>query len=321
MADDPAQGVVDDVGARPRRSRACTCSTARSCRPRSGSTRRRRSRRWPSAAPRGSWRRSPERGAGATTPATSVAGRARSSRPASLEELVALVQRAEREGTTVRAVGAGHAWSDVALTDGFLVEPDRLERPGRARRRDAAPGAAGRPARRACWAARRCARSTPRSTARASRCRTWAATTRRRSPASSRPRPTARACAGARSRTSCARSTSSSPAARWCASSRADGPTDPAAFAAAHGDGRRLVQDDAIVPPPPSAASACLGLIRLARARGAREVLAQRGPHAQHVGGGPRRRSPPDGVLGEGDHYELFVNPYARKRRRAPRRS
>src|SRR5512134_1720471 len=46
--------------------------------------------------------------------------------PTSLRELVELVRRAEREGTTVRAVGAGHAWSDVALTDGYLVLPDRL---------------------------------------------------------------------------------------------------------------------------------------------------------------------------------------------------
>ena len=47
-------------------------------------------------------------------------------RPSSLEELVALVRRAEAEGTTVRAVGAGHSWSDAALTDGYLVLPDRL---------------------------------------------------------------------------------------------------------------------------------------------------------------------------------------------------
>jgi hypothetical protein len=46
--------------------------------------------------------------------------------PDSLEELVELVRRAERDQTTVRAVGAGHAWSDAALTDGYLVEPDRL---------------------------------------------------------------------------------------------------------------------------------------------------------------------------------------------------
>jgi len=37
-----------------------------------------------------------------------------------------VVRRAERAGTTVRAVGAGHSWSDVALTDGYLVEPRRL---------------------------------------------------------------------------------------------------------------------------------------------------------------------------------------------------
>ena len=46
--------------------------------------------------------------------------------PGSLGELVELVRLAEREGTTVRAVGAGHSWSDVALTDGYLVEPRNL---------------------------------------------------------------------------------------------------------------------------------------------------------------------------------------------------
>src|SRR3954462_3552556 len=46
--------------------------------------------------------------------------------PCSLQDLVELVQRAEREGTTVHAVGAGHSWSDVALTDGYLVEPTHL---------------------------------------------------------------------------------------------------------------------------------------------------------------------------------------------------
>lgn len=46
--------------------------------------------------------------------------------PRSLADLVALVRRAEREETTVRAVGAGHSWSDVALTDGYLVDPRHL---------------------------------------------------------------------------------------------------------------------------------------------------------------------------------------------------
>src|SRR5205085_2825358 len=46
--------------------------------------------------------------------------------PASLDALVEVVRRAERERATVRAVGAGHSWSDVALTEGHLLEPDRL---------------------------------------------------------------------------------------------------------------------------------------------------------------------------------------------------
>jgi FAD/FMN-containing dehydrogenase len=46
--------------------------------------------------------------------------------PSSTAALSELVREAERTGTTIRAVGAGHAWSDVALTDGILVETDRM---------------------------------------------------------------------------------------------------------------------------------------------------------------------------------------------------
>jgi hypothetical protein len=46
--------------------------------------------------------------------------------PSSTEELVQFVREAEELGTSVRAVGAGHAWSDVALTDGILLETDLL---------------------------------------------------------------------------------------------------------------------------------------------------------------------------------------------------
>jgi L-gulono-1,4-lactone dehydrogenase len=65
-------------------------------------------------------------------------------RPGTLEELVDLVKRAERERKTVRAAGARHAWSDVALTDGIMVEPDnlsRVERAGPATLRPQASGA------------------------------------------------------------------------------------------------------------------------------------------------------------------------------------
>jgi L-gulono-1,4-lactone dehydrogenase len=47
-------------------------------------------------------------------------------RPRTLQDLVELVGRAEKEGKTVHAAGARHAWSDIALTTGIMVEPDRL---------------------------------------------------------------------------------------------------------------------------------------------------------------------------------------------------
>lgn len=49
--------------------------------------------------------------------------------PSTTAELVDLVRDAERAGSRVRAVGAGHAWSDVALTDGTIVATDRLTGP------------------------------------------------------------------------------------------------------------------------------------------------------------------------------------------------
>ncbi len=47
-------------------------------------------------------------------------------RPDSLEELVNIVQEAERLGQPVRAVGSSWSNSDVAATTGFVVETDRL---------------------------------------------------------------------------------------------------------------------------------------------------------------------------------------------------
>lgn len=48
--------------------------------------------------------------------------------PSSLDELVALVRQAEAERVTIRAVGSGHSWSDVALTTGYLLRPTKLTR-------------------------------------------------------------------------------------------------------------------------------------------------------------------------------------------------
>ncbi|MBW3652445.1 MAG: FAD-binding protein [Actinobacteria bacterium] len=42
--------------------------------------------------------------------------------PRSIAE-VAQIVRLARERARLRAVGSGHSWSDVALTEGFLLEP------------------------------------------------------------------------------------------------------------------------------------------------------------------------------------------------------
>lgn len=49
--------------------------------------------------------------------------------PTSIDEVRAIVREAEAAGLTVRAVGSGHSWSDVALTRGFLLKTDKLSQP------------------------------------------------------------------------------------------------------------------------------------------------------------------------------------------------
>ena len=219
-------------------------------------------------------------------------------RPSSLEELVALVRRAEAEGTTVRAVGAGHAWSDVALTDGYLVDLPRAGSARIVRRRHGA-------ARARAAAARTCATSTPRWTrdglALPQHGRLRRADDRRRRVDLD---PRLGPATGARSRTSCARSTSS-----WRA-----GEVVRIEPAAAHRPG-------AFDATPLSRTTTFAPRLRhgharpdpLAGDRGAREVLAATRCARSTPGSACATRVTPDGVLGEGDHYELFLNPYAGK--------
>lgn len=49
--------------------------------------------------------------------------------PESAEDVVELVTFAEAEQLTVRAVGSGHSWSDVGLTGGLLLRPEGLRAP------------------------------------------------------------------------------------------------------------------------------------------------------------------------------------------------
>jgi FAD-linked oxidoreductase len=53
---------------------------------------------------------------------------ARIERPGSHDELAAAIERAQADGLNVRAVGAGHSFSDIACSDGLLVALDGLSR-------------------------------------------------------------------------------------------------------------------------------------------------------------------------------------------------
>ena len=86
----------------------------------------------------------------------------------------------------------------------------------------------------------------------------------------------------------------------------AGGITDPARY-----DGR-LIQDDATF-----FAAVCgigtLGLIHSLVIEVREKFFLNEVRTARHLGVASATRVTPDGVLGEGDHYELFVNPYAGK--------
>ena len=48
-------------------------------------------------------------------------------RPTTLAEIIDIIRRAESENRRVRAVGSGHSFSDVALTDDFLIDTHGLK--------------------------------------------------------------------------------------------------------------------------------------------------------------------------------------------------
>jgi L-gulono-1,4-lactone dehydrogenase len=230
--------------------------------------------------------------------------------PATTEELVELVRDAEREGTTVRAVGAGHAWSDVALTGGFLVETDAmsglLELDDGTLRPDARDGP--------------------------TLVRVRAGTRVRQLNALLDARDLALRNMGGYDAQSIAGVVSTSThgsgiefgpfpdavrsldmvvaGGELVRVEPSNGPTDPDAFEARHGAGRRLEQDDDTFAAA-ICGIGCLGvvdsLVLEVRAkfwlRERRVVRTWQEVRGELAGG----------VLGRHDHYELFLNPYARK--------
>jgi L-gulono-1,4-lactone dehydrogenase len=228
--------------------------------------------------------------------------------PRTLDELVDLVRDAERAGTTIRMVGSGHSWSDVALTDGVLLEPDGLS--GLLALDDGTLRAGVEPARLV---------------------RVLGGTRLRELNAALDNRGLALPNMGGYDAQTLAGVVSTSThgsGLRWgpfpslvrsldlvVASGAivrvepADGPTDPEAFARLYGDSRTLEQDDATFRAA-VCGMGCIGLIH-SLVIGVREKFWLDEVRTLSTWEEVRGGLTEDGVLGEGDHYELFVNPYA----------
>jgi L-gulono-1,4-lactone dehydrogenase len=225
--------------------------------------------------------------------------------PATTEELVELV----RLGMRVRAVGAGHAWSDVALTDGCLIETDRLsglldldDGTLRARALDPATHVRVR-------GGTRVRELNDLLHARGQALRNMGGYDHQ-------------SIAGVVSTSTHGSGVGFGPFPDVVRSldlvvargervrvEPADGPTDPARFAARHGDKRRLEQDDALFAAA-ICAFGCMGIIEAL-------VLEVRAAFRLHETRTVRtwervREELTEGILDRYEHYELFLNPYPR---------
>jgi hypothetical protein len=229
--------------------------------------------------------------------------------PASLEELVACVQRAESEATTVRACGARHAWSDAALTDGYMILPDELG--GLAELNDGTlhDGASG-------LSLARVLGGTHISTLNDELDRRCLALPQMGG-------YDAQTIAGV-----VATSTHGS-GLRWGAFpdlvrsldlviaggevvrvEPSDGITDPARFASVFGGARRLIQDDRTFAAAVCGIG-CMGIVHAVVIE-VREKFWLKEVRKAGTWEDTRDTLTKEGVLGAGDHYELFVNPYPR---------
>jgi L-gulono-1,4-lactone dehydrogenase len=228
--------------------------------------------------------------------------------PDSLDELRALVRRAEAEGTTVHPVGSGHAWSDVALTDGYLVKPGGMRGLQDLDDGTLRPELGGAPMVRVLG-------GTPLRELND-------ALDRRGLALPNMGGYDAQTIAGVVATSTHGSGLAWGPFPDLVRSVElvvsggavvrvepADGPTDAAAFAARFGDDRRLVQDDATF-----AAARCgvgaMGIV-YALVIDVREKFWLNEIRRLRTWDEVRGRLRADGVLGEGGHYELFVNPYA----------
>ena len=230
--------------------------------------------------------------------------------PRSIDEVVTIVRDAEAAGVTARAVGSGHSWSDVALTEGFLVRTGGLARvpaPEPDFVRDA-------------WAGRRLVRAEAgirlkelntyldgaglgleimggydhQTVAGVISTSTHGSGTRF-GPLNDGVRSLDVVTAGGRVQRI----------------ERADGPTDRAAYEAHHGDRRTLVQDDHVFDAV-VVGMGCMGIVCTALV-GVRERYRLREVRELRSWAEVRADLEDGGVFERNRHYELIFSPYKHK--------
>ncbi|MEY2442801.1 MAG: hypothetical protein QOJ46_2227, partial [bacterium] len=230
--------------------------------------------------------------------------------PRSIDDVVGIVRAAEQAGVTTRAVGSGHSWSDVALTDGFLMKTGGL-----ARVPSAEPDFLT-----ASWAGRDLVRTE--AGIRLEQLNAYldrAGLALRQMGGYDQ-----QTVAGVISTSTHGSGTTFGPLNDFAHSfdmvvsegrvvrvERADGPTNRATFEAHHGDRRTLIQDDHVFHAV-SVGMGCMGIICTALL----EVEPKywlREVREMHPWAKVKADLTEGAVFDDNEHYELVFSPYARK--------
>jgi FAD/FMN-containing dehydrogenase len=227
--------------------------------------------------------------------------------PRSIAEVQEIVRLARENGVTVRAVGSGHSWSDVALTPGFLLKPT-----GMTRIPAAEPDFV-----RSEWAGRRLVRAE--HGARIRELNAWLE--RNGMGFSNLGGYDGQTIAGVTSTSTHGSGITFGPLNDQLRSldvvvgdgsvqriEPAGGPTDRAAYEAHHGDARTLVQDDHVWNAV-AVGMGCMGVICTAMVE-VRERFHMREVRELHPWAKVRADLEAGTVLAEHEHYELAFSPY-----------
>ena len=227
--------------------------------------------------------------------------------PRSIAEVQQIVRLARECGVTVRAVGSGHSWSDVALTEGFLLRPTGMTRIPSAEPDFIRPE----------WAGRRLVRAE--GGARIRELNAWL--DEHGMGFANLGGYDGQTIAGVTSTSTHGSGIEFGPLNDALRSldvvigdgsvqriEPGDGPTDRAAFEAHFGAGRTLVQDDGVWNAV-SVGMGCMGVICTALVE-VRERFFMREVRTLHPWAKVRADLEDGGVLARHEHYELAFSPY-----------